>query len=80
MADSEMEASSLRQRKLVKDQGNPSSGRAEATTGDSKEPVVVKNVPLSSNTFWLTRIIFIRSLGFIYCKSLYINFSTFTDF
>lgn len=23
---------------------------------------------LSANTYWLTRIIFIRSLGFVYCK------------
>ena len=56
-----------------------SSKPAEAQVGPSekdKEPAIqepgdhIDHGVMESGTYWLTRIVFIRSIGLIYCKSL----------
>lgn len=67
---------SLRRRKhegdsLRKDPGAEIKENLPAPTTKLVEESQTAAPSLSANTFWLTRILFIRSLGFIYCKWLY---------
>jgi hypothetical protein len=38
-----------------------------------QEPDKEKGKPLKTNTYWLTRIVLLRYIGFIYCKHHYIR-------
>ena len=69
MCSSPSSSSVVRQRKCASESApkisEPSS--LSHALGSSKH---LRNsvIPLTANTYWLTRILFIRSLSFIYCK------------
>ena len=59
--------SQVRKRRL----GNKELENALAVSGSSKQEdneAELRTSKLTTNTYWLTRIVFIRSLAFIYCK------------
>ena len=73
---SEAEASEVETRKVetrkVVEQSNTSSDDDDDIKPGNDVPVFQKKqatvLTMSTNTYWLTRIIFIRSIAFIYCK------------
>ena len=69
-ADDEHPSISLRKRKIKQKENelNLSPSSPETPKGTSKEPEEEQLSP--GTTFWLTRIVFIRSLGFIYCEEI----------
>lgn len=44
--------------------------QATAVAGKEDDNVTDYNITELRGSFWLTRIVFIRSLGFVYCKRL----------
>lgn len=74
-----MEESKLRKRAVGGDgkstQGNDGEEtcRTQSTATEQKsvaaEEVSVEQSQMQSGTYWLTRIVFTRSLGLVYCKS-----------
>lgn len=69
--------SEMRRRKTK----NSGDEEEKTTTNDELPPVVInakhletecqKNNVMESGSYWLTRIVFLRSLAFVYCKYLF---------
>uniref|UniRef100_A0A3B1IWV8 Lipase maturation factor n=1 Tax=Astyanax mexicanus TaxID=7994 RepID=A0A3B1IWV8_ASTMX len=64
-SDSESSESVLRRRRTGK--------QRESSAGDREEPGV--EVPLQTGTYWLTRILLLRSISFIYCVAFAVAYN-----
>ena len=81
VVDSRKEADHELRRRRVADDNDENTGKSssepEKQLVEDKATKKSSSGSLSSGSYWLTRIIFIRSLGFIYCKakrhSLYLD-------
>ena len=64
-ADTKGQPAGLRRRKATEEPKFEPTEPARNMTEKQKE---VRGLQLQPNTYWLTRIVLLRSLGFVYCE------------
>ena len=81
-----MESEGLRQRKPINNSGEKSESESEQVKGDAKEGVEVEDEDgkspldktpseeIKTGSYWLTRIIFLRFLAFIYLVAFMVSY------